>query len=637
MTRQEFDACVTEIEKRYANKPRALQRRVLYWALVGYAGFFGWIAVVGLLAGGVFVLGLHSGVEGLIFFIVALLILAVGGWWVGRALWIRLPRPEGRKVTKKETPRLLACLEELRAKCGSTGFHSVLITRDFNAGVAHIPRLGLLGWPRHYLMIGLPLLELLSEAEMTAVLAHEFAHLSKGHTRFGHWIYRLRLSWDFLFTEYLNRPQFEGEISSRALLRKYVSWFWPYFNAHAFVLSRAQEYDADAVAASITGPRAMAAALARIRACAEVIDEKFWPELWQQAVTTPEPPVDPFEQLTAFVRTHFKTLRPELLDRALRTFTTNHDTHPCLRERLANLQFNEPGSLAPALLSLPASQSAATALLGPALESIRKHLNSAWRKDCLETWKKRHDRGISLDHHIQTVEKSLSSRTDAETLWEKTRSIIDAKNDAAAEPLLRQILELSPSHSHANFFLGRKLLAEDKIEGVTHMERAISDDKCLFHLGCSLLFDFYRHRGDAANAMTFSRRMDEHEAMLTASAAEIQTVSSADKVIAHGLDAGQLARLIETFRALPDVAQVYLGRKELKVFKDEKLFLLCIRARRQWHRLPNTSAEEQIVAKMTMMSALPGRTLTFAASGPFKDVAKKLMKFPGALIFSNNA
>src|SRR6185295_12465191 len=104
----------------------------------------------------------------------------------------------------------------------------------------------------------------------------------------------------FLFTEYLNRPQFEGEISSRALLRKYVSWFWPYFNAHAFVLSRANEYDADSVAASITGSQAMAAALGRIRAYAEVIEEKFWPELWQQAVKNPEPPSDPFEQLASF-------------------------------------------------------------------------------------------------------------------------------------------------------------------------------------------------------------------------------------------------------------------------------------------------------------------------------------------------
>jgi hypothetical protein len=635
MTRQEFDTFVREIETRYADNPRSLQRRVLYWAAVGYAGFLTWIALVAVIAGAFVILGVQGNAGGLIFFVFALIVLAGGGWWVGRALWIRLPKPKGRVVTKSEAPKLFAVLEDLRVKSGSTAFHSVLITNDFNAGVAHIPRLGMLGWPRHYLEIGLPLLDLLSETEMTAVLAHEFAHLSKKHARLGHWIYRLRISWDFLFTQYLNQPQFEGEISSRVILRKYVSWFWPYFNAHAFVLSRANEYDADSAAASITGAPAIAAALVRIRACAEVIDEKFWPELWQQAVKIPDPPSDPFDQLPTFVRTHFQTPRPELLDRVLQAITTNNDTHPCLRERLANLHSSEPRSLAPALMSFPGAESAASSLLGSALGSIRKDLNAAWQKDCLETWKKRYHRGISLDHRIQSVEKSLSSRLDAETLWAKAHSILDFQNDAAAEPLLRQILELSPGHSQANFYLGRKLLADDNSEGVANVERAISAEKDLFHHGSALLFEFYRSRGDTANVAAIRRRVDEHDATLKASATELQTLTSADKLIAHGLDHGQLARLIELMQTFPDVGQVYLGRKELKILKEQKLFLLCVRARRRWHRLPNTSAEEQIVAKMTMLVTLPGRTLTFAASGPLNSVAKKLMKSPGALIFSN--
>jgi Zn-dependent protease with chaperone function len=637
MTRQQFDAFVTEIERQYAGNAGALQRRVLYWAAIGYAGFVAWIAVIGVLVGGLATLGIAAGTGGVVFFVFAILILLGGGWWVGRALWIRLPMPKGRKVTKEEAPKLFACLEELRAKCKSKPFQSVLITPDFNAGVVHRPRLGMLGWPRHYLLIGLPLLELLTEAEMTAVLAHEFAHLSRRHTRFGPWLYRLRLSWDFLFTEYLNRPQFEGEISSRALLRKYVNWFWPYFNAHAFVFSRANEYEADSVAASITGPQSAAAALARIRVCSEVIDEKFWPELWRQAVKTPEPPSDPFEQLATFVRTHFETPRPELLDAALRTITTNNDTHPCLRERIASLQFKEFGSLAPALVSFPASESAATSLLGPALDAIRNDLDKTWRTDCMEAWKKRHDRGISQDHHIQLVEKSLGNRMDADTLWDKARRIIDMQGDAAAEPLLRQLLGISPGHVAANFCLGRKLLADDKVEGVALIERAMSEDKEMLNQGCALLFDFHRSRGEKTQLEAIRRRIDDHEEMLKASAKEIQNVSAGDTIIAHGLDAGQLAALVQTIHAFPEVAQVYLGRKELKVLKEQKLFLLCVRAKRRWHRLPNTSAEERIVSKMTMMAALPGRTLTFAASGTFKDVAKKLMKFPGALVFSNES
>ena len=56
---------------------------------------------------------------------------------------------------------------------------------DFNAGVREVPRLGLLGWPRTYLEIGLPLSMAVAQEEIRAILAHEFAHLSARHGRSG--------------------------------------------------------------------------------------------------------------------------------------------------------------------------------------------------------------------------------------------------------------------------------------------------------------------------------------------------------------------------------------------------------------------------------------------------------------------
>lgn len=633
MTRQQFDALVKEIEARYAGDRRALQRRALSWAAVGYGGFLAWIAAVAALCVGFVFLGVMAGDGGWIFFILSAVVFAVGGWWVARALWIRLRKPEGREITKAEAPRLFACLEELRAKCSSVPFHSVLITTDFNAGVTHIPRLGWLGWPRHYLLIGLPLLELLTEAEMTAALAHEFAHLSKKHGRIGHWIYRLRLSWDFLFAQYLNQPEFEGEISSRVFLRKYVSWFWPRFNAYAFVLSRSDEYEADSTAASIAGSQAMADALARIRAVSEVLEEKFWPDVWQQAVKIPEPPQDLFEQLASALRSHFQSPKPELLASGLRQITTNNDTHPCLRERLQNLGFKDGMAVARAVTAVPPAETAASRLLGSALEPVRQDLNALWRKTCAEIWRKRHARGISLDHHLKAVEQSLGSRADVETLWDKARALMDMQNEAAAEPLLREILALSPRHPRANFALGRKLLADDQAEGVAHIERAMAEDAEAIHAGCALLHDFNRLRGDAENVAAISRRIDEHEALVKASATETQMVTAADNFIPHGLKGAQLAKLVETLRGFPELERAYLGRKELKAFKDQRLFLLCIEARRKWRRFPNSAAEEEIVSRLMLMNMLPGRALIFAASGPLKDVGKKVMRVAGAVVF----
>jgi hypothetical protein len=54
-------------------------------------------------------------------------------------------------------------------------FHHVLVTDDFNAAVVQAPRLGLFGWYRNYLLIGLPLAKALTVEQFKAVLAHEFA------------------------------------------------------------------------------------------------------------------------------------------------------------------------------------------------------------------------------------------------------------------------------------------------------------------------------------------------------------------------------------------------------------------------------------------------------------------------------
>jgi Zn-dependent protease with chaperone function len=632
MTHQEFHALVARIESSYAGRPDLLQRRVLWWAAIGYGGFAGWIAGVILLAALFVTLGVLAGKGGILFYLIAAAFLFGGGWWVARALWISLPAPEGREVTRDEVPKLFACLDEIQVKCGSTAFDSVFIVPDFNAAVAHRPRLGMLGWWRQYLLIGLPLLDLLSEAELKAVLAHEFAHLSKKHGKTGHWIYRLRASWEFLFTEYLNRPHQQDEVSSRVFFRKYVSWFWPHFNAHAFVLSRANEYDADSVAASIAGQAATANALSRIRIYGDAIDENFWSDLWQLATANPEPPSDVFDRIKPFIDQKLAGKMEEHLAKAILCVTTNNDTHPCLEERLTNLGCER----LPELELVTDNGRAGDILLGAAQHAIRKDVTAAWQKNCLEAWKKRHARAVSLGHQIERLDGTVAGLLDPEALWDKARAILDLQGDAAAEGLLRQILALKPDHAPANFCLGRFLLSERKSEGELLVERAIAQQESLLPQGCKLLFAYYRDQGDQARLAALRKRMDEHEKRMEASAKERQSVAPSDTFVDHGLGGADLGRIVEALQKFPEIAAAHLARKQLQVFKEEKLFVMSIRRVRAWHRLPNSSAEEELVSRLTMAVPLPGRAFVVAESGSFRGVAKKVKTLHGALIFSRS-
>src|SRR5207248_8888294 len=132
----------------------------------------------------------------------------------------------------------------------------VLLDESFNAGVIQIPRLGLLGWQRNYLVIGLPLMQALSPEQFRAAIAHEMGHLSRNHGRFAGWVYRLQQTWSRL----LETLQAERHGAS-VLFEWFFNWYAPYFSAYSFVLRRADEYVADRCAVELAGVRSASEAL----------------------------------------------------------------------------------------------------------------------------------------------------------------------------------------------------------------------------------------------------------------------------------------------------------------------------------------------------------------------------------------
>jgi Zn-dependent protease with chaperone function len=145
-------------------------------------------------------------------------------WFILRSLWVRIRPPTGLALERADAPRLFDLVDRVGRALGAPGIDTVLLTDDLNAGVAHVPWLGLFGPGRNYLVLGLPLLQALTEPQLEAVLAHEFGHVSGKHTRFGAWVYRTRLTWARLAL------QLEGA-GRGAPLRAFVRWYYPRFEA----------------------------------------------------------------------------------------------------------------------------------------------------------------------------------------------------------------------------------------------------------------------------------------------------------------------------------------------------------------------------------------------------------------------
>src|SRR5688572_18777044 len=270
--------------------------------------------------------------------------------------------------------------------------------------------------------------------------------------------------------------------------------------------------------------------------------------------------------------------------------------------------------------------SAARDLLGSLENTIRSDVNALWRDEVRENWKLSHSRGVSLDHRLRSIDASVPAllTADAETLWDKARVSIDLQGDGAAEPLLRQVLQLNPAHAFANFQLGRILLKRRQPEGETLMERSIAENDELFQPGCDLLYEYFREKGDTIRLAALRERLDQHQTALEASVKERQEVTASDTFIPHTLAGPDLAHLKEVLRNRPEIVRAWLAQKKLQHFTKQRLFLLCLEIHRPWYRLSNSEAEFALINAISPKLKLPGRVLIFSTRGPFKRIAHKI-------------
>lgn len=634
MTREEFDALVHRIDERLGSRPLALRVRVGLMVLLGYAGFLAWFMLLFLvgLAFSVGAVAVDTG-PGLALLVAGSLLLTLGGLQAVELLWVPIKPSPGRALVAEEVPRLWETLSRLRVALRSRRCE-VLLSAEFNAGVQQIPRLGVFGWPRNYLFLGLPLLEALSEREFEAVLAHELAHLSAYDGRFSAWIYRLRRTWEPVFAR-LHQPATSrfGRALRTSLIR-FLDWYWPRFNAYAFVLSRTNEYSADRFACQWAGANSATSALWRIACQGRRIDEKFWPDLWRLANSQTQPPSDVTKRLADTIGQSPDA--PDAwrwMDRAARTVTDNLDSHPSLSDRLRAMGVSLANCRTSGFPS-PARPSAAEAWLGGRLDEIRKDVDAVWQREVDENWRRSYGRASCLQHNLASLEQvPRDPELDPDLLWDKAKAILGLEGPQAAAPLLRRLLTLRPTHSGANLVLGQSLLELGEPEGEGLLQRILdADDDELIPQACDILARHFQSVGLTQRVQEVHHRLSRFEAAAAAAQRERGEVSVSDRFLPHELTSEEMAALHDVLDSDPDLGSAFLVRKELKYFTRQRLFVLCVRsATSRWAF--HGGRDEATANRLVPRIRLPGRVLVIASQPGFRALARKVVRSPGAQIY----
>lgn len=587
MTDADFEALVGRLDQQAQRSPAAYRLKVILLAYAGYA----YVALILAFAGVLFLASLATLPYLKLFAVKIALVFGVFFWVVASAMWVRLEPPQGRRVTRKEAPELFALIDRLQRSLRAPRFHEVLITEDFNAAVVQTPRLGLLGWYRNSLLIGLPLMKALTREQLAAVLAHEFGHLAGGHGRLGNWVYRLRFGWSRL-------AQALQERQSRAsfLFRPFFRWYAPYFSAVSFPLARANEYEADAASARLTSPTAAAAALTSVNVVGSYLQARFWPDLHRKADDVPAPSFAPYAQMGDAVRTGIdEAALRGWLDAAMARETSAADTHPALAERLRALGMSP-------LLDLPPDGQAADTLLGSALPPITAEFDRRWRESIQPAWERRHQEVRVKRDHLAGLDARLA-KGESLTMDERLqRARLTDEVGAGAEASLAQFRELyaeAPDDAAVCFGLGVRLLQIEDESGIALIEHAIARDVEALLPGAELLRDYHAARGRREEAQRWHERWMERLLVLQAAQAERNGVLLGDSFDSHGLADAQVAELRAQLGAIPSIGKAYLLRKRVQHFPERPLFVLAFTIKPWWRRnkAADAAAVQSVLAK----------------------------------------
>lgn len=445
-----FKQQVAAHEQAWRRAPRRFTRRTLAMAWLGQA------AIAGLLL--LTAAGLAWSLWGLaagrfqIWRLLAALGCAALLWSLLISLWTPRPALTGRAMNRREAPQLFALVDTLRRRTQAARIHEVVVNDGLGVGVLQHPWLGVLGWYRNTLVLGLPTLMAMDVKQLAALVVHELGHLSTGAGRQEAWLYRTRRNWAHLAQE-RSRPHFGTNLTG-GLLKLFLQRFFPRFNARAWVLARQHEIAADELARSVAGPASLAEALVIQGVLGRYLAEVFWPRIWERAKREPLPMVTPLRAQHLLMRTSLTRdqIDPWLRD-ALKALPDEPDTHPSLRARL------EATGAKPEWPQ-PATVCAAEELLGTELwDGLTNEMDMLWRDSHAGEWIARHQAQLlgerMLDELAQQDGDEPLPLAD-HLVW--ARTAWQVRDVAAALPLLREAAWRHPTSTEARFLLGQALL-----------------------------------------------------------------------------------------------------------------------------------------------------------------------------------
>ena len=606
-------ARVQRLEALAARSPQAYLVRVVLLALLGY-GFL--IGLLLLLAAAPVAIAWRVVVQGVRFepqLAIVLLLTGISMVVLLRAMWVRFAVPDGYLLGPDEAPALQAEVERLRTAAGAPPLAGIVIDTQLNAAAASLPRLLGLAGHRHYLVLGLPLLQLLDRDEAAAVIAHEFGHFGEQHGRLSGWLYRVRFTW-YRAIEGLTAS---GFLLSMPIARFYM-WYAPLFDAWSFVLARAHEFRADAIAARVAGQAAMASALLRLEHGSGRLQSTLWPRVLARAHVQSYMPAQLLAPLAEGLRAAPLPDATRLLaiaDRDIDPF----DTHPVLSRRIEALDV--PAVLRP-------QGHAAVVWLGDALPTIESTLDRQWRAQLQTDWNTRHTAGAHDRARFRVLD-AQSARTP-EDVVEHARLFETVEIDRDPLPVFAHALDAHPDSAMLAFRFGVRLLQTGDASGIARLRDAVARDAGAVGPVAEALAALLKDPDLDAGLVDALAALRDELAPRAEDLRDRDAVFDGDALEAHDLDTAALGRLRATLARQERIASAWLVRKRVAMAEQSAHYVLLL----DWRG--SIASEATGLRALSEDLHLPGSHTVFTGSDA-AALAKQVRRLCGMPVYRKGA
>jgi len=585
--------------------------KLVGYALLGYAVIFSILAALFGLVGGL--IGMAYLSTGMLLMLLLkkklILVLLPVIWVLIKALWVRFEAPSGYVVTAKEVPALFEELERLRRQLQAPKIHQVILTPELNASISQTPRLGIFGWQKNTLTLGLELLLVLSPEQTRAVIAHELGHLSGNHSRFKGWIYRARISW------YNLMEAFQREDSwGAAMMRRFFDWYAPRFAAYSFALARSNEYEADAISAALTTPEVAGEALVYTHVTSPYIDSNYWDTFFEQADTTPAPAHGPWQGLHAFLQQSRPAAAQmeQMLQQELQQETGYANTHPALQDRLAALKVDP-------VLPVPVERTAALSWLGEQYQPIIEAFDTEWLDYYSERWQERYNYVQEQTGLLLALNDRDEVTLSDEQLWQKALLTEEFRGSDAAFAVYHSYQQRYPEDPDAAFVLGRMLYHRDDEALLGQLKLALGRPRHVIE-ACEYAYYYLLRHGRNEESVWWQQRAEEQQRIDAESEKERSELKPKDRLHQSSIDAEARQQILAVLQAHPKVKAAWLAEKEVKHYADVPALALLVKLKGV------LTDHDKVAAEIADAMEADATFFVVPKTGDYKKLAKAIVK-----------